>query len=196
MLNVIYTVFTFCGSCKAWGRRLSLSTLPGAGKLFPHCGPLYLPRSTVTYLKPSTNILHVPLTWGGFANQISNTTALLSVYTILIIKASTKTRAARHRLEISVVFPNDGQPAWTKCFCCVQCRTECMSLVKFIVDWIHFSVLCGRTMSIPCQTEIFLRKVYTRFCSVARNVSSLHSTYVSPILLALGYIWLKNTAMT
>lgn len=134
--------------------------------------------------------------WGGFANQISNTTALLSVYTILIIKASTKTRAARHSLKISVVFPNDGQPAWTKCFCCVQCRTECMSLVKFIVDWIHFSVLCGRTMSIPCQTEIFLGKVYTRFCSVARNVSNLHSTYVSPILLALGYIWLKNTAMT
>jgi len=33
MLNVIYTVLTFYGSCKAWVKRWSLSTLPGAGKI-------------------------------------------------------------------------------------------------------------------------------------------------------------------
>lgn len=72
------------------------------------CGSLYLPRSAVRYLKSSTNILHVPLAQGRgggeFANQISNTIAAVTVDTIPVLKASSKTRGARHSLEISGVF--------------------------------------------------------------------------------------------
>ena len=43
--------------------------------------------------------------------------AVLTVNTILIFKVSTKTRGARHRLDM--YFPRDRQPTWTKYFCCV-----------------------------------------------------------------------------